>query len=637
MSRRKLLWSGQLYLPNPQPAVPFLPMNESDARPTEERLAELERAVADLQHKLSQLTQAAVRHPEPRARDNVRVSEGQTPPDSKEPPAQPPRTDRTASPPTAARVVRRRTKALMEETPWQALLERGPQFWISRLGIGLVLLAVVFLFDYAIDRGWLTPPIRVAIGLALGAVLALVGLQVRRKERWFSQVMLGGASATWYITGFAAFQLLHLFSYPLAFAFMVMVTVFTFWAGIREDGAALAVLGAIGGLGTPFFLYTEQGSLPGLVGYTCLVLVGTSGIYLLKGWRSLLWTSVIGGWTVLLLAYEGLTPGDRWALQGGIVAAWLIFWLVTVGRESLASDDPARWPRPQSRLRDVVQQAGLAVGPPGDLAVLTAALPVGALFFARAVWQSGDVLWGAIALGVGLLYAGATAVVRRKPDLGVLASAHSVAAATLTVIAVALLFGHDLQILSWAALGVAFLYLGGRLDDAGLHSCGHVLFFILAFWLLQRLAGGEAAEMAVFTGRGLSDAAVILGFLAASRWSGNDSAKWYLLAAHAAFLGWLWRELTVLPAGQAIVTASFGVYGLTLLVSSAKTRKVGLATLLIAVAKLFLVDLERVDPFLRILLFLGFGGLFLAISYYYRDRWQSSGGDGATPDEASES
>jgi uncharacterized membrane protein len=527
-----------------------------------------------------------------------------------------------------------RVKPAVGKTTWQRLVERGPQFWISRLGIGLVLLSVVFLFDYAIDRGWLTPPIRVACGLALGAAMAAIGFLVRRKEPWFSQVMLGGASASWYITGFAAFQLLHLVSHPVAFAFMVAVTLFTFWASVRESGAALAVLGAIGALGTPFFLYTEEGSVPGLVAYTCLVLVGTGAIYLVQGWRSLLWTSVLGGWTVLLLGYLGITPSDRWALQAGIVTAWLVLSLAALGRELLVHSNPERWRVPPSRLRDLLTQTGAISDPHIDLALLTVATPIGALFFSRATWEAGDVLWGSIALGVALCYAAAAAFMRSRIGFRVLASAHVVAVAFLATIAVALLFGHDLQILLWTALVVTFHYLGQRLEEPALGACGNILAVIIAGWLLQRLAGEGAAETAVFTARGLSDAGAILGLLVASKWSGSDVAKVYQLAAHAAFLGWLWRELSGFPSGDAIVTASYGVYGLALLMASAKTRKVGFATLLIAVAKLFLVDLDRVDPFLRILLFLGFGGLFLAISYYYRDRWQSAEPDDEMREES---
>ena len=42
----------------------------------------------------------------------------------------------------------------------------------------------------------------------------------------------------------------------------------------------------------------------------------------------------------------------------------------------------------------------------------------------------------------------------------------------------------------------------------------------------------------------------------------------------------------------------------------------GLGTLLLVVGKLILVDLSMVDEIWRILLFLGFGGLFLVLSYY---------------------
>ena len=49
-----------------------------------------------------------------------------------------------------------------------------------------------------------------------------------------------------------------------------------------------------------------------------------------------------------------------------------------------------------------------------------------------------------------------------------------------------------------------------------------------------------------------------------------------------------------------------------------------MGTLLIVVGKLFLVDLVELETIWRILLFLGFGGLFLILSYYFRVLWKSS-------------
>jgi uncharacterized membrane protein len=443
--------------------------------------------------------------------------------------------------------------------------------------------------------------------------------------------MLGGASATWYITGFAAFQLLHIVSYPVAFAFMVLVTVFTFSAAIRQDEAVLGMLGAIGGLGTPFFLYGEQGSLPALVGYDCLVVLGTNAIYLSKGWRSLLWTSAIGGWSVLVLAFGNLTPTHRWALQAGVLVVWLVLWSATTLRSLLEAKDPMRWPLPASRLREVFSPQDIAGTPYGDIALLTLLTPLVALFFSRGIWDTGDTLWGLSALVTALLYASVWERIRHLSRLPILASAHAVSAAVLMAIAVALLFGGHIQILSWTALSIALLFLGRRLGEVALGTCGHILSAIVGLWLLHRLAEGAHSDIAIVTARGLSDAVVVLGLLAVSRLAQERFVRVFELVAYVGVLGWTWRELSVLPAGEAIVTVAYGAYGLALLAASMKTRKLGLATLLVAVAKLFLVDLDRVDPFLRILLFLGFGGLFLGIGYYYRDRWYDADGEKPNP------
>lgn len=582
-------------------------MDQRDPSSYEKRLRDLEAAVADLQRAVGELGEI------------LRVQVGAREPRPSHPPMRAATT--TAAPrrrpPTA-------TPEGIRPGLWRWLTSRGPQFWISRLGIGLVLLAAVFLFDYAVDQGWLTPGVRVAIGLVLGALLAGLGLGVQHKERWFAQLMLGGAAATWYITGFAAFQILEIVSYPVAFTFMVAVTVYTFSMGIRQDESVLGVLGVIGGVGTPFLLYTEHGSIPALVSYTCLVVLGTSAIYLLKGWRSLLWTSFVGGWAVLALALDGAEPDGRWAVQVGVTMLWLLFWWVAAARSLLESANAAEWKPPQTTITLALSKDDFAAGPHASSALITVATPLIALWFSRSTWEVSDTVWGILAAGVTLMYAGSAAAIRRRSQLRILGSAHAVGAAVLAAAACALLFAGDVLILLWTALAMALLYLGRSFDEGGLAACGHLLSGVVAVWLLQRLTGEGRPEVAVVTGRGLSDAAVIAAILISSQWSRRELQQWFLVAAYLGTLGWLWRELSVLPGGDAVVTAAYGVMGLILLLAPVGARKAGLATLLIAVAKLFLVDLDRVDPFLRILLFLGFGGLFLGISYYYRDRSHDS-------------
>ena len=108
----------------------------------------------------------------------------------------------------------------------------------------------------------------------------------------------------------------------------------------------------------------------------------------------------------------------------------------------------------------------------------------------------------------------------------------------------------------------------------------------------------------------------------------SKERKVYLFAVHIAVLGWLLRELSSLSHGQGYVTIAWGVYAVVLLVLGLRLnfnllRSVAMVTLLIVVGKLFLVDLAELETFWRVLLFLGFGGLFLILSCYYRALWKS--------------
>lgn len=579
-------------------------MSEPQDRSVEERLRSLETAVDNLRETVRGLIAAVAR----------REGTGVERPTPRFPTPQVPLQDRRIpTEPKLGAVTR--------------LLERGPQYWISRVGIGLLLAGVAFLFKYAVDRGWLGPWIRVSFGVALGVALASIGFRVRARQPWFSQIMLGGAIATWYITGFAAFQLLHVVSYPVAFVFMVLVTLFAFWVAVRQGEAVLAGLAAIGGLGTPFFLYTEAGSVPQLMAYSSLLLTGTSAIYLFKGWRSLLWVTAAGGWMVLALGFDTHSYANRLALQAGVLVLWLLFWLVPIIRETLVRRDPTRWPR----------APGLPVKPVGgageglvqlDLAFLLLATAMATLVASRAVWSAGDRAWGFIALAGAALYAAGTWRLRREPEAGMLASAHALAGAVLTAVAIALLTHGHLQIVLWAVEAAGLHVLATRLDDRSVRAAGHLLFATVAVWLLQRFVGDPLPAKAVLNARALADAGVIAAGLTASWWVDARARPWYRLLAHAAILGWLWRELSALPAGGGVATAAWGVYGLALLLLLKRARNVGLATLFLAAAKLVLVDLSQVEPVWRILLSLSFGAVFLVISYRFRSLWAPAPGAG---------
>ena len=81
--------------------------------------------------------------------------------------------------------------------------------------------------------------------------------------------------------------------------------------------------------------------------------------------------------------------------------------------------------------------------------------------------------------------------------------------------------------------------------------------------------------------------------------------------------------------GQACVTVSWGTYAVILLILSfikfgKAMRLVAMGTIFIVVGKLFLVDLSQLQAIWRILLFMGFGAVFLLLGYYSQSRWDKN-------------
>jgi uncharacterized membrane protein len=499
------------------------------------------------------------------------------------------------------------------------------EFWLNKLGIGLLLLGVAFLFRYSIDQGWLTPLVRVGFGVLVGAGLLVSGLRVDRARRRFAPVLLGGGIATFYIVGFAAFQLYGLIGYRTAMAGMILVTLLAFFLAVREDEVALSLVGAIGGLGTPFLLYSAVASPTGVIAYTCSILAGTTALFLYRGWWSVLWVSILGGWATLWVSTAGdlwssaaMTAQDRNTLQAAVAFCWLLFWALPVAREVYR----ARRASTVSALADAELHArGGRSTVALHIHLLSASTPTIALVLSKLIWAVPSVAWGWITLGFAAGYAliGAALMAISRP----VAEAQVLTAAILAAIGSVAALNGEALLLALAAQAAALHVVSRRLTVPAVPAVAHATFAVIALWLAARLFEGGFR-----TADRLADAAVLLVAVAASEVFESRAGRLvYRFAAHAAFLGWLWRELGSLPNGAAYVTIAWGVYAVLLLAWGLRAdvgllQRTAVGTLLLIVAKLFLVDLAALDAIWRILLFLGLGTGFLFLSYSLQTLWR---------------
>jgi hypothetical protein len=165
---------------------------------------------------------------------------------------------------------------------WESLVGVKLFSWIA--GILFALTAITFL-RYSVEHGWLQPPIRMAIGLAMGIVL-LGCCELRQARRYAITANALGAAGivALFSTFFAAHTLWHLLGAAPTFALLVMVTAVAVGLSIRHDSLFIALLGLLGGFATPALLSSGQDHPVGLFGYLLLLNAGLAWVALRKKW-----------------------------------------------------------------------------------------------------------------------------------------------------------------------------------------------------------------------------------------------------------------------------------------------------------------------------------------------------------------
>lgn len=195
---------------------------------------------------------------------------------------------------------------------------------------------------------------------------------------------------------------------------------------------------------------------------------------------------------------------------------------------------------------------------------------------------------------------------------------------------------HALLYLSLVAIAVASHVLAKRGDLPVLRDLGHLagflalLFLVAGFQANRTLIGGEVMSLLDLVA--LAGMAYVGTLLRA-----RETRLLLLWGAYLLTLAWTVRELFPLQGGQGWTSLALGAEGAALLAAGSVLRrpmaqKGGLATLLLVVVKLLLVDLSAVEPIWRVLLFSVFGGLFLLLSRFIRFKDADVAAEPAEPD-----
>jgi len=174
--------------------------------------------------------------------------------------------------------------------------------WVGGLAL---FLGIIFFVKLSIERGWISPELRTAIGFVLGAALVGAGVVIQRRKPYatLAHTLCATGIVVLYGVSFAAHALYHIppFNHALVtFGMMTLITTTAFLLAVRMEAQVVAVLGMLGGFLTPILCSTGQDNPVGLFSYIALLDIGVLAVAKNKRWLHL--TALAAAGTIFMQA-----------------------------------------------------------------------------------------------------------------------------------------------------------------------------------------------------------------------------------------------------------------------------------------------------------------------------------------------
>lgn len=496
--------------------------------------------------------------------------------------------------------------------------------WVTRIGIGLLLFGVAFLFKYSVDQGWLNDTTKTLLGLALGSGLLAFGWRKRTERVVFSRLLMGGGLGTLHLSVYAAHHYFHMLGVGTAFASATLVNLLAIGLGWWGRSAALTLMGLAGAYGAPFALTVEPTSTNAMAWYLAGVTAAAAPSIWIRGHRWVLVGAALGGGlgaiTIWLIhGYDTRIPdSERFSLQ------FLLFTLILVAgflpslrlsRGPLPGLDVDDARQPETTLKQELEAVRSDA--------VWSAMAVPALALALMLHVAGLPINGTqpglFFLVPALVFAACTELLRDRE--GKANSGFGSGAGVLIIVA-ALVLADDGLRSAFLLTAAALIHAGARrwkLD--GLVSIGHltcVMVLAVGMWSIDEswLDRNAARDHILVADIWALLMAATIAFVQRDR----AMQGVYGVPAH---LGLLWLthvHVSPMPGGNALTSVLWAVIatialvlGLRLKVGAA--RAMGLTTLGLLVVKLLLFDLADLAAVWRVLLFMGLGAALVGLGY----------------------
>jgi uncharacterized membrane protein len=500
--------------------------------------------------------------------------------------------------------------------------------WLNYVGIVAILFAAAFFIEYAFENDWIGPHSRVSVGLICGVVLLAWGeWLVRRGYEYFSEGIAALGAAVLYLSLWGGWHYYALFSSGEAFGGMVVVTAVMTIVALERDSQRVALLALIGGFLTPELVSTGTDHEIVLFGYVAILSAGVVILEHFRRWNRLPLVAFCAAEIYFWGWYGELYSPDKLSIT---MMFAVIFFGVFAARPLMRAQRNGRLNEAEA-LVTIANVALFLIALremlwPDDRWMLTLAfLAVAAAHLAaRQLMPDGS-------------KAGSRAKVAARP----LFTGLALVCATLAIPAA---LDHQWLTIAWAVEGALLVWAGARNGSRLLRAGGLILFAITAMRLIVLSIPAHTflwnerfmtymIAVACFTLSCIFVCGIAAKFGEAERNAFvalSIAANVYALIALSLeiwdFLGraqglgietWLAQQLALSMLWALYAT-------LLILIGMARRAAIlrwqALTLFAIVAVKVFLYDLSALSRFYRIVSFLVFGVLVLAVSFLYQRR-----------------
>lgn len=208
---------------------------------------------------------------------------------------------------------------------------------------GVVVAIAGFLFlQYSIERGLVTPQVRVFMAAFAGLVGFTAAIPLRTRGYVIVANSITGAGAVLlYAASWAAHVLYGMIGFGTAFAAMVAVTAACGFLAQRHGSLVIAVLGLVGGFATPIALSTGQDRPIALFGYVLLLDLAFLFVAQKNRWPSLGLVALAGTFIMQALWIGARMQPASLAIGLCVLGVFALFFSLFVAR--LGTAERRRW------------------------------------------------------------------------------------------------------------------------------------------------------------------------------------------------------------------------------------------------------------------------------------------------------